>query len=290
MTDEQLRKFVEAAHERVIGQPSAIEKIKDALAIAGASSRSVRPFATFLFVGGIGAGRSTMAKVMADVFFGTREAYKPILVFDSAESQIINTLSERPCIGLLRYAGEVSNEQERASLASVLQRFKDNQPFVGRNGHPIELKNSIFVVGLSARLPIELAFSEHKETEDHLRLWLQKHFNDKFGNAFFQNFDAIIPFKQFDVAAKTRLAETKIRELVTQQAASGRTLLVDNSVAAYVGSRAKDEFGALDVQRALDQFVNTPFREAVEKHEADGKSPKTIRLHVVEDGIRISIE
>lgn len=289
MTDEQLRKFVEVARERVIGQPCAIEKIKDALVDAGTLSRSARPFATFLFVGGIGAGRSTMAKMMADVFFGTREAYKPILVFDSAESQIINTLSERPCIGLLRYTGDISNERERAGLASVLQRFKDNQPFV-RNGEPIELKNSIFIVGLSAKLPLELTSAENEDTEESLLLWLQQHFKDKFTEAFFQSFDAIIPFKHFDVAAKTRLAETKIKELVTRQATSGRTLLVDNSVAAYVGSRAKDEFGALDVQRALDQYVNTPFSEAVAQHEARGAHPKTIRIHVVEDGIRISIE
>jgi ATP-dependent Clp protease ATP-binding subunit ClpA len=290
MIEQLLSKFLELARERVIGQESAIAKIKSALAAADASRNPARPLATLLFVGGPGSGRGTTAKILASALFDTEDACKPILVFDSIESQIIKTLSACPCVGVLRHTVESSNKLDQSAFASVLKRFHDNRPIADKNGRPDDLGSSIFIVTLNADLPLELTLSENNESEQSLRQWLQKQFKDKLAEDFFQSFDAIIAFKHLGVPTKTRLAEMKIKELIKEQAASGRTLLVDNSVAAYVGSRAKDEFGALDVQRALDQYVGNPFHEAVLKHEAAGKRPKTIRIHVVEDGVRISAE
>lgn len=289
MNEERLRSFVERMRERVVGQPLAIAKIKDTLTAAATSPKTARPLAIFLFVGGAGLGKRTTAEALADVLFDGEDSYKRVATLASLEGDVLNVLAERSRVALFRYISDVSNEAERTALAALLRRFEENAPPLNKAGQPENLSKSIFVVTINADLPHDLVSSESKETDESLRFWMQRNFNE-FSPDFFELFDAIIPFKRFNVASKTRLAEMLIARLVKQQAAEGRTLSVDNSVTAYVGSRTKDELGALDVQNALDQFVNTPFNEAAAKHADTGKCPKYIRIHVVGDAIQISIE
>ena len=289
MNEERLRSFVEQMRERVVGQPLAIAKIKDALTVATTSPKAARPRATFLFVGGAGLGKRTTAQAIAEVLFDGEDVFKRVDTSASLKSVVLKVLSEHPRVALFRYASDVTSEPERLSLTALLKKFKENVPPSGKASQHANLSNSILITTINADLPLDIFSSENKEADESLRLWLQKNFKE-FPADFFESFDAIIPFKRFNVAAKTRLAEMLIARCVKQQAAEGRTLSIDNSVTAYVGSRAKDELGALDVQNALDQYVNSPFNEAVAKQADGGKSPKTVRIHVVEDRIRISIE
>lgn len=286
MNQEGLRRLTELTSERVIGQHFALSRIKDALSGASASGRPGTPLATLLFVGGTGLGKSTTARAMARVLFGSEAAYQEIQTSERMEQEIINALSERPCVAILRNAGE-ENERVRSELTSVLKRIKSGPPLAGENGR---MPDSIFIASLRTDLPLELTLPGNEESKDSLRAWLQRQFKGMFAEEFFQSFNAIVPFKHFDVATKVHLAQLKISEMAKRQVTSGRTLMVDNSVAAYVGSRARDEFGALDVQRAFDQYVSTVLNEAVGEYEGAGKRATKIRLSVVDAEIRISVE
>jgi ATP-dependent Clp protease ATP-binding subunit ClpA len=286
MNQEGLRRFTELTSERVIGQHFALSRIKDALAGASNSRRPGTPLAALLFVGGTGLGKSTTARAMARVLFGSETAYREIQTSERTEQEIIEALSERPCVAFLKNAEE-ENEQVRSELASVLRRFKTGRPMDGENG---QMLDSIFIASLRTDLPLELILPGSEESRNLLREWLQRRFKGQFADDFFQSFDAIVPFKHFDVATKVHLAELKISEMAKRQVTSGRTLTADNSVAAYVGSRARDELGALEVQRAFDQYVSTVLNEAVGVYEGAGKRATMIRLSVVAAEIRISVE
>ncbi len=288
MQDTRLTKFTELMRERVIGQSSAISQISNTLLQTDGSRRQAGPLAVLLFTGGIGSGRTTTAKGMAEVLFGSEDACNSIELSSPLQPAVVKTLSHRPCVGLMKNVAEQASEQQRSDLASVLKQLRSDSPAAKGNASA-QLANSIFIVALDAPLPLDLTVPQ-SGNQEALQAWLQKQFKEKFSADFFKSFDAIVPFKRFDVSAKTRLAELKINEFVKRQVALGRRLMVDNSVAAYIGSRAKDEMGAFDVQRAVDQYVGAPFSESVEKHEAAGKSTNTIRIHVVEDGIRVSME
>src|SRR5215472_17536235 len=147
MNQEGLRRFAELTSERVIGQHSALSRIKDALAGASDSRRQGTPLAAFLFVGGTGLGKSTTARAMARVLFGSEAAYHEIQTSERTEHEIIEALSERPCVAFLRITGE-ENEQVRSELASVLGQFKSGRPVAGGNGKMLDLSNSILIVSL----------------------------------------------------------------------------------------------------------------------------------------------
>lgn len=286
MNQEGLRRFTELMGERVIGQRFALSRIKDALASAGASHRPGTPLATLLFVGGPGLGKSTTARAIARVLFGSEAVYQEIQISERIEPEIVNALSERSSVAFLRNAGE-ENERVRSELTSVLKRIKSGRPLAGENG---QVFDSIFIASLTTKLPLDLTLAASEESKDSLRDWLRRRFKGVFAEEFFESFDAIVPFKNFDVATKVQLAELKISEMAKRQVTSGRTLMADNSVAAYVGSRARDELGALDVQRAFDQYVSTVLNEAVGEYEGAGKRATRIRLSVVDAEIRISVE
>jgi ATP-dependent Clp protease ATP-binding subunit ClpA len=288
MQDTRLRKFAELMRGRVIGQSAAISQISEALLQAGDGQRPTGPLAVLLFAGGIGSGRTTTAKGMAEVLFGSEDACNSIELSGPLQPTVVKTLSHRPCVGLMKNVAEQSSEQQRSELVSILKKFRADSA-LAEGKAPAQLANSIFIVALDAALPLELTASQG-DTREALQAWLQRQFHGKFNADFFKSFDAIVPFKRFDGAAKTRLAEQKIGEFVKRQTALGRRLMVDNSVAAYVGSRAKDELGVFDVQRAVDQYVGAPFAESVQKHEAAGKTANAVRIHVVGDAIRVSME
>ena len=96
--------------------------------------------------------------------------------------------------------------------------------------------------------------------------------------------------KTMGVLDKVRSAEMKIADFVKQQADLGRTLFVDNAVAAFVGNRASDEFGAMDVVGATNEFVIVPFTKRILEYENAGKKARTIRLSVQKDRVQIAIE
>jgi len=290
MNQEGLRKFVDLMSERVIGQQIALRRINDALASASGLQQSTRPLATLLFAGAIGLGKRTTARKMAGILFGSDTAFTEISTGDRTEEEIIKGLSTKPSIALLRNASDTTNERELAEVTSVLKKFKNGHPFTAPDGKPIELRNSVFIASINTELPVELTLTESDESNDSLRVWLQRRFKGTFADEFFESFDAIVPFKRFNVADKVRLAEMKISEIAAQQSASGRTLTADNSVAAYVGSRARDELGGLDVQRAFDQYVRTPLNEAVIEYQASGNRATRVRMSVVDTEIRISVE
>ena len=287
MNQEGLRRFTELMSERVIGQRFALSRIKDAL--PGASRQPGTPLATLLFVGGTGLGKTTTARTMARVLFGSEAAYREIQTDERIGPEIIKALSEQPGVAFLRNASE-ENERVRSELASVLRQFKSGGTADGEAGGIIDFRDSIFIVSLKADLPFDLTLQGNDESKDLLRGWLQRRFKGTFAEEFFQSFDAIIPFRQFDVATKVHLAELKISEMAKRQITSGRTLMADNSVAAYVGSRARDELGALDVQRAFDEYVSRLLNETVSEYEGAGKRATRIRMSVVDAEIRISVE
>lgn len=287
MNQEGLRRFTELMSDRVIGQRFALSRIRDALVVgADAARRPGTPLAALLFVGGTGLGKSTTARAMARVLFGSEAAYQEIQTGERTEEGIIKTLSERPCVAFLKNAGE-GDELVRSELASALRRLKSGRPLVDENGRMLD---SIFIASLRSELPLELTLPGSEESKDLLRDWMQRQFKGIFVDEFFQDFDAIVPFKHFDMATKVHLAELKISEVAKREVTSGRTLMADNSVAAYVGSRARDELGALDVQRAFDQYVSRVLNEAVVEYEGAGKRATRIRLSVVDAEIRISVE
>lgn len=289
MNQEGLRKFVELMRARVIGQRMALEEIDSAISRAGTSRQPGSPLAVLLFVGGVGLGKGTAAHGMAEVLFGNEASCKEVPVGEQLERGIIQALSEGPGVIFLRNADD-ANERTRTELTSILKRLRSGPPLATHDGESASLNDSVFVVSLRAKLPLELTLPGNSPSQEFLQGWLAGQFNKQFSLSFFQSFDAIIPFKHFDVATKVRLAEKKISELARREAAAGRSLRVDNSVSAYIGSRARDESGALDVQRAFDEYVGTPTGQAVTKYEATGKRNLELRIHVVEDRIHISIE
>ncbi len=206
MQDTRLTKFTELMRERVIGQSAAISQIGDALLQTSAAQREASPLAVLLFAGGIGSGRTTTAKGMAEVLFGSEDACNSIELSGPLQPAVVKTLSHRPCVGLMKHVAEQSNEQQRTDLASILKRFRNNSP--AAEGKPsAQLANSVLIVAFDAPLPLDLTVAQ-SGNQEALQSWLQKQFKEKFSADFFRSFDAIVPFRRLPTfPAKTRLAE-----------------------------------------------------------------------------------
>ncbi len=87
MIDETASLDLDAARDwfasRVIGQPEAVDLVRDLLAtVKAALNRPRKPIASLLFIGPTGVGKTEMAKALAEFFFSSRDR---ISRFDMSE-------------------------------------------------------------------------------------------------------------------------------------------------------------------------------------------------------------
>ncbi len=159
---EGLRGFEQALRDRVVGQEDGLAVIGRVLAQNWSRFGSRRPLGSFLFVGPRGVGKRTVARAVAEVLFGTSQAFLDIDLADYAEPHAIShligsppgyvgheeggllsdTLTRRPFLVVQwRNVG-----QAHASVQGLLVQILTEGTATDRRGRRMDFRNTIHVV------------------------------------------------------------------------------------------------------------------------------------------------
>lgn len=159
---EGLRGFERALRDRVVGQGDGLAVVGRVLAQNWSRFGSRRPLGSFLFVGPRGAGKRTVARAVAEVLFGTSQAFLDIDLADYAEPHAIShligsppgyvgheeggllsdTLTRRPFLVVQwRNVG-----QAHASVQGLLVQILTEGTATDRRGRRMDFRNTIHVV------------------------------------------------------------------------------------------------------------------------------------------------
>jgi ATP-dependent Clp protease ATP-binding subunit ClpC len=117
----RLLRLEEELGARVVGHTGAVERVAKVLRRNYAGFASHRPLGSFLFLGPTGVGKTELARALADVLFGTRDALIRLDMSELSESHATSRLIGAPA-GYVGYqdGGQLTEAVRRRPSAVVL--------------------------------------------------------------------------------------------------------------------------------------------------------------------------
>lgn len=297
----KLRSATDKMTGDVLGQPAAIRKAADillrsAMGLTGAqsSSSSNRPQGVLFFAGPTGVGKTELAKSMAELVFGRKDAF---LRFDmsefSSEHSEARLIGSPPGYIGHNAGGELTNavrqdpfrlilfdEVEKAHpriLDKFLQILEDGRLTDG-NGSTVYFSESLIVftsnLGVYAegpdgvRLPVVQRGADYSTVESTIRTKVSEHFTTTLGRPELLNRigDNIVVFDFISDEVGARLVDKAVQNIVRRvRDVTGTALHIAPEATATLRAEAcaNLDFGGRGINNILESVLINPLARAL---------------------------
>jgi ATP-dependent Clp protease ATP-binding subunit ClpC len=294
-------RVIEALSVEVIGQKAAVAACADAVAIAKARlNDSIRPIASFLFLGPTGVGKTQCAKALANYLFGDRER---LIRFDMNEfasyysvARLTGTLDAPE--GLLTSAVRRSpfavllfDEIEKAHPAvfDLLLGVMGDGRLTDARGQLVNFSNTIIILtsNLGAReAASDVGFRQTNRSDASVyRLAAEKFFKPEF----FNRLSRVVPFERLSREDVQKIANRLIEDLFNREGLvrRGVKLVVETgALNLLVQAGYHPQLGARALKRTLERQVTAPIAARLSATPAD----QPLIVFINEDQGRIKVD
>jgi len=257
--------------ERIVGQDDAVRVVSDAIRRARSGiGNPLKPTGSFLFLGPTGVGKTEMAKVLGEVFFG--EVSKLIRLdmseYNSADSlnRLIGSFeSNTPgtLVTLLRenpYGVLLLDEFEKTApkVLDLFLQVIDEGVFSDMHGEKVSARNVIIVATSNAGSDIIFEYLKSNKNLASLREPIIDEIISKgiFKPELLNRFDGVVLFHPLTDADLRQVALRLLRLLANRLKEKGITLKMSDSLVNYLVKKGTDpKFGARPLNRAIQETV-----------------------------------
>jgi len=271
----RLMKLEENIKARVIGQDEAVMAVTEALRRARTDVRNPdKPIGVFLFIGPTGVGKTHLAKVVGEEFFGIREN---IIRLDMSEYQDIQSINKfLGASGEENILGQSSislvdkiksnphtvvlfDEIEKAHpqiLDLFLQLFDEGR-LTSNQGETVDFTNSIIIctsnIGSKILLDaLEKDNSLWEEAKERAILELRQSVKPELLNRF----DKVIVFSPHDTSNLAQIATLLLSELSKRLAEKGLTITWSDQIPMLIANKANEPgMGARPMKRYIQDRI-----------------------------------
>jgi len=287
LSEEQSRGLLElegSLARRVVGQSAAIDVVAQAIRRGRAGLKDPRkPVGGFLFIGPSGVGKTELARVLADVLFGTEDALVRIDLSEYGESHAVSRLIGAPpgyagyeepgqlteAVRRRPYCVVLFDELEKAhgDVAALLLQILDDGRLTDAKGRVVDFRHSIIVLTSNV---------ETDELESYIRPELMNRIDDvvHFAELGLPEIEAIVELQMHAVA--TRLGAMRVGLDLSDPA---RRFLARESLGAGSGARF--------VARTIARLVTNALSSAILR--GDIKEGGRARVELRRDGKTIDV-
>src|ERR1041385_544336 len=295
-------RVIEALGVEVIGQKDAVAACADAVTIAKARlNDSVRPIASFLFLGPTGVGKTQCAKALANYLFGDRErlirfdmneftSYYSVArltgTFDAPEGLLTSAVRRSPFAVLL--FDEI--EKAHPAVFDLLLGVMGDGRLTDARGQLVDFSNTIIILtsNLGAReAASDLGFRQTNRSEASVyRLAAEKFFKP----AFFNRLSRVVPFERLSREDVQRIANLLIEDVFKREGLvrRGVKLVVEiGALKLLVEAGYHPQLGARALKRTLERQVTAPIAARLSATEPD--QPLIIFLKDEQGSIRVEV-
>src|SRR6185369_13704604 len=275
---------IEGLSSEVIGQKAAVTACADAVTIAKARlNDSIRPIASFLFLGPTGVGKTQCAKALANYLFGDRER---LIRFDMNEfasyysvARLTGTLDAPE--GLLTsavrrapFAVLLFDEIEKAHPAvfDLLLGVMGDGRLTDARGQLVDFSNTIIILtsNLGAReAASDVGFRQTNRSDASVyRLAAEKFFKPEF----FNRLSRVVPFERLSREDVQKIANRLIEDVFNREGLvrRGVKLVVETgALNLLVEAGYHPQLGARALNRTLERQVTAPIAARLSATPAD---------------------
>jgi ATP-dependent Clp protease ATP-binding subunit ClpB len=244
-------------------------------------------------VGPTGVGKTELAKILAEIQFGSREA---MVRFDMTEYQdkqsfyrfigspdgaISGALTE--AVLKKPYSLILLDEFEKAfpDILNIFLQVFDDGRLTDNLGRTVDFQNTIIIATSNAHSDIIIEALSHGESMADIAEYLKRKLVDVFLPELLNRFSRIIVFKNLSPAEMKKIAELNLRDLAELTEKQGITLTFADSAAAEIAKLGYEPaYGARPLRRVIDEYLKAPLAEKLLKKEFE----KGSRVKVVFEG------
>ena len=259
--------------KKIIGQDEAVKDVAQALIRlrAGVADHS-KPAGSFLFLGSTGVGKTYTAKILAESYFGRKNA---MIRFDMSEFSLPETVP----IFIDRLAGVVEeaplslvffDELEKANnkIHNLLLQVLDEGRITRENGREASFKDAIVIATSNAGSAqiIENPGIDKKILISNLIK------NNIFAPEFLNRWSGIILFKPLNKDQIKQVTVLLLSELAGRlKSDKGVTLEITEALIDKISEAGFDpDFGARPINRAIEEIVENKVADYIMQGNAGG--------------------
>jgi type VI secretion system protein VasG len=291
--------------QRIIGQSHALEAIARRVRTSRAGIEDpAKPKGVFMLVGPSGVGKTETALALADLLYGGERNMISINMSEFQEAHTVSTLKGSPP-GYVGYGeGGVLTEAVRRRPYSVvlLDEVEKAHPDVlelffqvfdkgvmeDGEGRQINFKNTLILLTSNAGTDTLMKLTADPETTPNaegLVKALKPELDKVFKPAFLGRM-VIVPYFPIRDEALNRIIELKLAKIRRRLDETHRVQLAwDDALVRSVSARCTEvESGARNVDNILTNTLLPELSRLLLVAFAEGKTPKTVRVQVGDDG------
>ena len=284
----RLRNMSATLKSEVIAQDAAIDKVVKAIQRNRVGLKDPNhPIGAFMFLGPTGVGKTYLAKRLAEVMFGSKDALIRIDMSEYSESFNTSRLVGAPP-GYVGYeeGGQLTErvrrhpysivlldeiEKAHGNVFNMLLQVLDEGRLTDGNGRLVDFRNTIIIMTSNAGTRQLKEFSHgvgftaggtkgglaiNDKDKEYARSVIQKSLAKQFSPEFLNRLDEIITFDQLDLAAITKIIDIELRGLFSRIEDMGYHLQITDKAKELVASKGYDvQFGARPLKRAIQTYI-----------------------------------
>jgi ATP-dependent Clp protease ATP-binding subunit ClpA len=261
-----LAELENSMRKKIVGQDEAVADVSEALRRlrTGIADHS-KPAGSFLFLGSTGVGKTYTAKILAESYFGRKNA---MIRFDMSEfsttesvlvftDRLTSAIEEAPLSLVFFDELEKSNVLIRNLLLQVL----DEGRLTRSSGREASFKDALIIATSNAG-SAELIANPNIDKKILINDLIR---NGIFAPEFLNRFNDVVLFKPLNAGEAKKVASLLLIEFAERlQEDKKITLVVDDALIDKIASAGFDpEFGARPIKRAMEEIVENKVAEYI---------------------------
>lgn len=272
-----LMELEDTMKEKIIGQDEAVEDLSLALKRmrSGVADPS-RPAGSFLFLGSTGVGKTYTAKILAESYFGRKDAMVRFDMSEFAGEDSMNLFVDRLASVIEEYPLSLVffDELEKANrvVHNVLLQVLDEGHITRASGRKVSLKNSIIIATSNAGSK-DLVINPKIEKKILIDELIK---NDIFTPEFLNRFSDVVLFRPLGEKESRDISALLLSELASRILKDKNiTLVITPELVEKVAKVGFDpDFGARPIKRAIEEIVENKIADYILR----GNNSGTIKI------------
>lgn len=279
---EKLLRLEDYIHERFINQDDAVRLVANALReYRSGLSRSRGPIASFLFVGPTGVGKTELAKILAEVQFGSRDQMHRFDMSEYQDSQSIFRFIGTPdgkisgaltdAVSHMPYALVLLDEIEKAHL-DVLNLFLqvlDEGRLTDGRGFTVDFTHTIIIATSNAHSELIKQKIEQGISIGEFQQEFRSALTDIFKPELLNRFSRIVIFRSLDVQELARVTSLLLQEVSNSlfETHGVHLSFADRAVQLLAQLGYDPVFGARPLRQVISDRIKDPLARKILQRE-----------------------